>query len=108
MKSYVARFDSYQKQKRREDIIKESVLQVNDIYKVRTMVDIPQSLINAYVKKVKDVKMPENCNKLEPTSVYSKLFENKMDKESLKNIESDLHPLLFAYLNCLSILLASA
>ena len=55
MKSYVARFDSYQKQKRREDIIKESVLQVNDIYKVRTMVDIPQSLINAYVKKVKDV-----------------------------------------------------
>ena len=28
-------------------------MQVNDIYKVKTMVDIPQSLINAYVKKVK-------------------------------------------------------
>jgi hypothetical protein len=27
---------------------------VNDIYKVKTMIDIPQSLINAYVKKVKD------------------------------------------------------
>lgn len=36
------------------DAIKESVLQVGDLYKVRSMVDIPQSLINSYVKKVKD------------------------------------------------------
>ncbi len=36
------------------EAIKESVLQVGDIYKVRSMVDIPQSLINSYVKKVKD------------------------------------------------------
>ena len=32
----------------------ESVLQVNDIYKVRILVDVPQSLINSYAKKVKD------------------------------------------------------
>ena len=52
---HIRKFESYQKKRKREEIIKESVLQVNDIYKVRTMVDIPQSLVNAYVKKVKDV-----------------------------------------------------
>ena len=36
------------------DLIKESVISVGDLYKVRSMVDIPQSLINSYVKKVKD------------------------------------------------------
>ena len=51
---YIKTFEKYQINKKRNDIIKESVLQVNDIYKVRTMVDLPQSLINAYVKKVKD------------------------------------------------------
>lgn len=51
---HIRKFESYRISKKREEIIKESVIQVNDIYKVRTMVDIPQSLINAYVKKVKD------------------------------------------------------
>jgi hypothetical protein len=37
-----------------DDLIKESVIQVGDIYKVRVMADVPQSLLNAYVKKVKD------------------------------------------------------
>ena len=36
------------------EAVKESVMNVGDIYKVRSTVDIPQSLINAYVKKVKD------------------------------------------------------
>lgn len=51
---HIKTFEKYQVNKRRYEIIKESVLQVNDIYKVRTMIDIPQSLINSYVKKVKD------------------------------------------------------
>ena len=51
---HIRKFESYRVTKRRDEIIKESVLQVNDIYKVRTLIDIPQSLINAYVKKVKD------------------------------------------------------
>ena len=51
---HIRKFGNYQTKKRKEEIIKESVLQVNDIYKVRTMIDIPQSMINAYVKKVKD------------------------------------------------------
>lgn len=51
---HIRKFESYKTIKRREEIIKESVLQVNDIYKVRTLIDIPQSLVNAYVKKVKD------------------------------------------------------
>jgi hypothetical protein len=51
---YIRQFESFRVSKNREEIIKEAVLQVNDIYKVKTMIDIPQSLINAYVKKVKD------------------------------------------------------
>lgn len=51
---HIRKFDNYRIKKNREEIIKESVLQVNDIYKVRALVDLPQSLINAYVKKVKD------------------------------------------------------
>lgn len=51
---HIRMFESYRVKRRRDDIIKESVLQVNDIYKVRIMADVPQSLLNAYVKKVKD------------------------------------------------------
>jgi hypothetical protein len=51
---HIRTFESYRVKKNREEIIKEAVLQVNDIYKVKTMIDIPQSLINSYVKKVKD------------------------------------------------------
>jgi hypothetical protein len=51
---HLRKFEKYTSLRKREEIIKESVLQVNDIYKVRTFIDIPQSLINSYVKKVKD------------------------------------------------------
>ena len=51
---HIKKFESYRVERKREEIIRESVLQVNDIYKVKSMIDIPQSLINAYVKKVKD------------------------------------------------------
>ena len=51
---HIKQFESYRVERRRQEIIKEAVLQVNDIYKVKSMIDIPQSLINAYVKKVKD------------------------------------------------------
>jgi hypothetical protein len=36
---YVKQFESFRVSKKREEIIKESVLQVNDIYKVKTMID---------------------------------------------------------------------
>lgn len=51
---HIRTFENYRLKKNRQEIIKEAVLQVNDIYKVKTMIDIPQSLINSYVKKVKD------------------------------------------------------
>ena len=51
---HIKKFESYRVERKREEIIRESVLQVNDIYKVKSMIDIPQSLINAYIKKVKD------------------------------------------------------
>jgi hypothetical protein len=51
---HIRTFETYRIKKNREEIIRESVFQVNDIYKVKTMIDIPQSLINSYVKKVKD------------------------------------------------------
>jgi len=52
--NHIRKFQSFRKGKKREEIIQEAVFQVNDIYKVKTTIDIPQSLINAYVKKVKD------------------------------------------------------
>jgi hypothetical protein len=52
--NHIRKFNSFSKSKRRTEIIKESVLQVDDVYKVKSTIDIPQSLINAYVKKVKD------------------------------------------------------
>ena len=52
--NHIRKFQSFRKGKKREEIIKEAVFQVNDIYKVKTTIYIPQSLINAYVKKVKD------------------------------------------------------
>jgi hypothetical protein len=51
---HLRKFEKYTTERKQLEIIKESVLQVNDIYKVRTFVEIPQSLINSYVKKVKD------------------------------------------------------
>jgi len=52
--NHLRKFQSFRKDKKRGEIIMEAVFQVNDIYKVKTTIDIPQSLINAYVKKVKD------------------------------------------------------
>ena len=52
--NHLRKFESFRKDKKRGEIIMEAVFQVNDIYKVKTTIDIPQSLINAYVKKVKD------------------------------------------------------
>ena len=51
---YLKTYESYKITKKREEIIEESVMQVNDIYRVKTTVDVSQQLINAYVKKVKD------------------------------------------------------
>jgi cobalamin biosynthesis protein CobT len=54
MAKHIREFKSYTAKRKLTDSIKESVMIVNDIYKVRATVDIPQSLLNAYVKKVKD------------------------------------------------------
>ncbi len=54
MKKHVRKFESFQIKKRLGDAIQESVMQVNDIYKVKAVVDIPKSLINQVIKKVKD------------------------------------------------------
>jgi len=51
---HIRKFENYTLKNKRETLIKEAVIQVNDIYKVKTMVDVPQSLINSYIKKVKD------------------------------------------------------
>ena len=51
---HLNKFESYTKKRKLTDAIKESVMVVNDVYRVNTTVDIPQSLINTYVKAVKD------------------------------------------------------
>jgi len=52
---YIKQFENHKASKRLNEIITEAVLQVDDIAKVRSVADIPQSLINAVVKKCKDV-----------------------------------------------------
>lgn len=52
---HLRKFESYTIRKKREEIIRESVLLVNDIYKVTTIVDVSQTLLKAYVKKVKEL-----------------------------------------------------
>jgi len=59
---HVRKFESYRNSKKVESeptSIKESVLQINDIYKVKAMVDVPKSLLNAYSKKVKEAGKKE-------------------------------------------------
>ena len=66
---HIKKFEFYRIERKREEIIKESVLQVNDIYKVKSMIDIPQSLINAYVKK-------ESFDKYEEGAFVKVVYKN--------------------------------
>lgn len=51
---HVKAFEKFRILKNREDIIKEAVFQVNDIYNVQVTVPITQAIINKYVQKVKE------------------------------------------------------
>lgn len=51
---FIKQFERYKAERGLNEIIKEAVMQVDDVSKVRAVADIPQSLINAVVKKCKD------------------------------------------------------
>lgn len=54
---------------------------------------IPQDVISKFIKtfrKVKNVKMPEICNKLEPTTIYSELFDLHKTALENKNIDTNI------------------
>lgn len=51
---HIRTYEDYRFEKIKTESIKESVEMIDDIYRVRTVADIPQSVINSYVKKVKD------------------------------------------------------
>ena len=52
--NHIRKFLSYRNQKNPTDVVKESVLQVDDNYKVRVIVDVKKSFVNSYIKKVSD------------------------------------------------------
>jgi hypothetical protein len=52
--NHIRKFLSYKSKKEDTKVVKESVLQVDDTYKVRVIVDVKKSFINSYVKKVND------------------------------------------------------
>ena len=52
--NHIRKFTSYQNKKSSSKVINESVLQVDDTYKVRVIVDVKKTLVNSYVKKVSD------------------------------------------------------
>jgi len=54
---------------------------------------IPQDVISKFIKtfrKVKNVKMPEICNKLEPTTIYSELFDLHQTALQNKNLDTNI------------------
>ena len=87
---HIRKFENYQKNKRREEIIKESVLQVNDIYKVRTMIDIPQSMINAYVKKVKDTTGKNLRQFFGDVDIAEEVVIKALEKATKENLTRDM------------------
>ena len=52
--NHIRKFLSYRSKKNTTEVVKESVLQVDDNYKVRVIVDVKKSLVNSYIKKVSD------------------------------------------------------
>jgi len=52
--NHIRKFLSYKSKKNTTEVVKESVLQVDDNYKVRVIVDVKKSLVNSYIKKVSD------------------------------------------------------
>jgi hypothetical protein len=52
--NHIRRFLSYKSKKNPTSVVKESVLQVDDVYKVRVIVDVKKSMVNSYIKKVSD------------------------------------------------------
>ena len=52
--SHIRKFLSYRDNKNTTKIVNESVLQVDDTYKVRVIVDVKKSMVNSYIKKVSD------------------------------------------------------
>jgi hypothetical protein len=52
--NHIRKFLSYQSKKNATKVVNESVLQVDDTYKVRVIVDVKKSFVNSYIKKVTD------------------------------------------------------
>jgi hypothetical protein len=52
--NHIRKFLSYKENKNSTKIVNESVLQVDDTYKVRVIVDVKKSMVNSYIKKVSD------------------------------------------------------
>ena len=52
--NHIRKFQSYKSKKNETKVVNESVLQVDDNYKVRVIVDVKKSMVNSYIKKVGD------------------------------------------------------
>jgi len=52
--NHIRKFLSYKSKKEGTKVVNESVLQVDDTYKVRVIVDVKKSFVNSYIKKVTD------------------------------------------------------
>ena len=49
--------------------INESVFKANNVFKVKTIVEVPTSVVNAFIKKVKDVKGPDIMDQWSQTDI---------------------------------------
>ncbi len=52
--NHIRKFESYKNKINKKEVTNETVFQMGDVYKVRFSVDVPKSMVNSYVKKVKE------------------------------------------------------
>ena len=89
---YIRKFESYKKARRENKLnVRESVvMKVDSTFKVKPMVDVTQSLINSYVKKVKEETGKELRDFYSDMDLAEALVKYIMDnKMSIENIPSN-------------------
>ncbi len=89
---YIRKFESYKKARRENKLnVRESVvMKVDSTFKVKPMVDVTQSLINSYVKKVKEETGKELRDFYSDMDLAEALVKYIMDnKFSIENIPSN-------------------
>lgn len=87
----VIKFDNFKNLKKGESLIKEDVTLMDDKFNVRMSVEVPLSLVNAFMKKVKDEsgeKLEDRFGKTEIAEMLVKYINNSF--LSIENLPTSI------------------